>query len=85
MANKRTAKEYESLGRIVASVYESGYLDRKQTYKMSFIKGVVAGLGSVVGATIVVALLLWVLSAFKQVPLLGPFIKNTQQTVEDNR
>lgn len=85
MPNKKTSKDYENLGRLVASIYESGYLDHKQTLKQSFLKGVFGGLGGVIGATIVVALLLWILSAFKEVPLLGPVIQNTQNTVETNR
>ncbi len=82
MSNKRTDKEYEALGRMVASIHDSGYLDHKQSYKQSFLKGIFSGLGGVIGATIVVALLLWILSAFKEVPLLGPLIRNTQNTVK---
>lgn len=70
---------------MVATIHDSGYLDHKQAYKMSFLKGVASGLGGVIGATIVVALLLWMLSAFKEVPLVGPLIRNTQNTVDSNR
>jgi uncharacterized membrane protein YfcA len=75
-------KEYENLGRMVATIYESGYLDKKQTLKMSFLKGLLGGLGGVIGATIVVALLLWVLSLFKDVPLVGRFTNNVQNTIQ---
>lgn len=73
---------YEELGQLLQSVYESGYMDRKTMYKMSFIKGVLAGLGGVIGATIVVALLLWVLNLFDRVPLIGPLSDKVQQTVD---
>lgn len=81
---KTKQQEYEDLGRIVASVYETGYLDIKKSYKMSFIKGLLSGLGGVIGATIVVALLLWILAQFQNVPLIGPLVKNVQQTVDSN-
>lgn len=73
---------YEQLGQMLENIYESGYIDRNRMYKMSFLKGVVAGFGGVVGATIVVALLIWVLNLFDQVPLLGPLTNKIQHTVQ---
>lgn len=59
--------DFEQLGRMLASIYETGYIDRNQTYKMSLIKGMLAGFGGVIGATVLVAILLWVLSLFSDV------------------
>lgn len=84
MSKPKTNKEYEQLGRVVANIYESGYLDHKQTYKMSFVKGLLAGLGGVIGATIVVALLLWVLTFFDNVPFVGRFTEQTRETIQQS-
>lgn len=73
---------YEQLGRMLENIYESGYIDRNKMYKMSFLKGVAAGFGGVIGATIVVAILIWVLNLFDQVPLLGPLTDKLQHTVQ---
>lgn len=81
-AGKLSVKQYEELGRIVASIYETGYLDRANSYKMSFIKGLFQGLGSVLGATILVALFIWSLSLFREIPLLGGLVRTIQNTVE---
>ncbi len=66
---------------MLISIYESGYLNRNQTYKMSFIKGVLGGLGGVLGATIVLGLLLWILSLFSDLPIVGRLIDNLNNTV----
>lgn len=72
----------EQLGQMLVNIYESGYLDKNKSYKMSFLKGLAGGLGGVIGATIVVALLIWVLSLFQEVPLIGPFLDKVRTTVE---
>ncbi|HSX43680.1 MAG TPA: DUF5665 domain-containing protein [Candidatus Saccharimonadales bacterium] len=77
-----TNRDYEQIGRMVANIYESGYIDKGQTYKMSFVKGLLAGLGGVLGATIVVALLLWFLSFFNEVPLIGPVVNSVRHSIE---
>ncbi len=82
MAKPKTPKEYEQLGRVVSTIYESGYLDKKLAYKTSFIKGMFSGLGGAIGATILVALLIWILSFFGNVPLVGRFVDKVQNTVE---
>jgi uncharacterized protein YbgA (DUF1722 family) len=85
-AKKLTTKqEYEELGRMVATINESGFLDIKKSYKNSFIKGFLGGAGGVLGATIGVALLLWVLSWFSSVPLIGRFLDNVQDTVQSGQ
>lgn len=73
---------YEQIGRMVENIYLSGYIDRNQLYKMSFIKGLVTGLGGVVGATIVVGLIAWLLSLFNYTPL-QPFIEPVTDTLKN--
>lgn len=70
------------MGRMLISIYESGYLDQKKAYKMSFIKGMLAGFGGVLGATILVAFLLWALSLFSNVPFIGRIAQNVTHTIE---
>jgi hypothetical protein len=82
---KKTKKEYEELGKMVASIYESGYLDAKQSYKSSFLKGVFSGLGGVVGATIVVALLVWILTLFGHISFIGRYTDKVKNTVENRQ
>ncbi|MDQ3123296.1 MAG: DUF5665 domain-containing protein [bacterium] len=83
--SKRTDKYYENLGRIVASVYETGYLDVAKSYKMSFLKGVFSGVGGVIGATIIVALLLWILSVVKEVPFIGDISKKVESSINEQK
>jgi hypothetical protein len=85
MAKKKVPNDrvsHEQLGQMLQNIYESGYINRNTMYKMSFLKGVISGVGGVVGATIVIGLLLWVLSLFDQTPVVGPLFDNIQETIQ---
>lgn len=78
---KPKESDFEDLGKLLENIYETGYANRGRLYKMSFFKGVIAGFGGVVGATIVVALLLWILSLLHYVPFLNRVTDNVQCTI----
>lgn len=56
---------------------------RVQIYKMNFMRGIFFGLGSVLGGTIVVALIIWILSLLTGVfPALADFFNGVSNTIE---
>ena len=68
---------------MLENIYLSGYIDHNQTYKMSFIKGVAAGFGGVIGATVVVALVIWILSLVSDLPVIQHFnVDRLKETIE---
>lgn len=70
---------------MLADLYQTGYPSGAKFYKYSFLKGLITGLGGVIGATLVVGLLIWLLSLFSSVPLVGRLVHNVQQTIESGR
>lgn len=78
--SKPAKPDYEAMGRMIEGIFESGYADKNKTYKMSFIKGVMGGFGGVVGATLVVAVLLWSLSLLSDIPL----VESLRSTLQGN-
>lgn len=58
------------------------YIDKKSFYLHSFFRGVLVGAGGVIGATVLVAILLWILSLFDTVPLIGPVLDNARTAIE---
>jgi hypothetical protein len=56
---------------------------RSQVYVMNFVRGILFGAGSVLGGTVVIALLIWVLSLLGNViPPLGDFFDGITRTLE---
>ena len=58
---------------------------RAQVYKMNFIRGIFMGVGTVIGGTVVIALIAWVLSFFVELPGVGNSIEQVQQTIQSDK
>ncbi len=59
-----------------------GNLTRKQVMINNFLGGLAWGLGTVIGATVVVAILISVLKTVNFVPVVGGFVSDILQSVE---
>lgn len=70
------------MGRAVSMVYETGYMNTRRMYAMSLIKGFFTGLGGIIGATLGIGILLWLLSLFEEVPLIGHFFEVARSTID---
>lgn len=81
-AGRPTADDYEALGKQVAALYDHINPDRSGLYRTAFLKGIVTGLGGVIGATVVIALLAWILSLLGHVPFLDSIADNARETIQ---
>lgn len=84
-SSRPTKDDYEALGKQVAALYDHINPDRAGLYRTAFFKGVVTGLGGVIGATLVIVILVWVLSLFEQVPFVGPILENISDTIQKSQ
>jgi hypothetical protein len=82
-----SAEDYEKLGRQLESVLVTDYIHmlhstRRQVWS-SFIRGVFAGVGGVIGATVGVAVLLFLLQQFgAHLPFVGHFFQQLGETIK---
>lgn len=81
-----TPEEYEKLGRAVEAAIITDYMEMlRSTHKQiwsSFVRGLFAGLGGVIGATLVVAILVELLQLFGGTPVIGHYLTSVGQTIE---
>lgn len=79
--NERGARQ-----NLIEDLFYDFHRSRKQVYTMNFIRGIFFGLGSVLGGTVVVALIIWILSTTVDVfPPLARFIDGIIDAVQRPR
>ncbi len=87
---KPTAAEYEKLGRSIESALIDNYINwlgnTRRLIWTSFVRGIFVGLGTVIGATVVVGLLVWILNMVGGgLPGgVGKYLKDTGSQIEQN-
>lgn len=88
-AVSRSGVDYEKLGRSVEETLVKDYIEllhnTKRQIWSSLLRGIFAGLGSVVGATLGVAILLAVLQMFGGAPFIGHYFRDIGQTVQQGK
>lgn len=84
---KKLKKDNENGSRM--AVLEDLFYDfnrsRADVYKMNFIRGIFFGLGSALGGTVILAIAVWVLSLFVDLPGVGQSIQEFQDALRSTR
>jgi len=70
---------------VIEELFNDYYDDRRNIYKMNFLRGIFFGLGSVLGGTVVIGLVVWGLSFFIHFPGIGDSIQKVQNSLESTR
>ena len=77
--------ESDDLVRVIETLNTNiGKLIRRQSFLYAFVGGLFSGLGSVLGATVVVAFLLWILGRLQPVPVFGAWVASVVKVVQQN-
>jgi len=77
---KDSDKQYERLARVLQTIIEGGYISHRRLYRINFVRGIFFGLGTALGGTAVLALVIWMLTFFQELPFVGDFV----QVIEDS-
>jgi len=82
----KTDNENGARKAILEDLFYDFHKSRKQIYMMNFIRGLFFGVGSVLGGTIVIAIVLALLSLLVDIPGgVGDFIQYVIDTVNSNK
>lgn len=79
----KSSQTHNSAIKIMEELFYDFHRNRKQIYMMNFVRGIMFGLGSVLGGTIVIAVIIWMLSLFSDT-WLGPIVQEVVNTVEQS-
>jgi hypothetical protein len=72
----RTDEEYKALGKMMEDLYLANTSKAHRLLWYNFVRGLAYGVGIFLAGTLVVGILIWVLSLFDQVPVIGPFVQS---------
>jgi len=70
---------------MMEEIFNDYYKRRVSVYKMNFVRGLFFGLGTFLGGTIVVGLLVWALSFFVNIPWIGPTLQEAQDQIQNSQ
>lgn len=85
---QRVKKDNERGARValIEELFNDFHASRRQVYFMNFVRGIFFGLGSVLGATVLIAVLAWLLGQFSDIfPPLADFINHLIDTMQRRR
>lgn len=79
-------QEFGARRAVLEDLFYDFHSSRTKVYRMNFLRGIFFGVGTAIGGTIVIALVVWVLDLFTGVPGgIGEFIQQVVDTIEQSR
>lgn len=70
---------------LIGQLFDDHYKFRWRVYQVNFVRGIFFGLGSIIGASVIVGLFIWILSAFTNLPFIGNYFQKTQNSIQQEQ
>ena len=70
---------------VIEEMFNDYYEDRRNIYLVNFFRGIFFGLGTFLGGTIVVGLLVWALSFFVDFPGIGDAAQGAKDSLQTDK
>lgn len=77
-------KNHDQIAKALEILFATEYVDQKKLYMHNFFRGMAFSAGGIIGATLIISLVIWLLSLFNTVPLIGPFFENVRSSIESS-
>ena len=86
---KKEEERQQKLGKAVETMLVKDYIEllgnTKRLIWSSLVRGVFVGFGTVIGATVIIAVLLWLLSLGEKLPFAEGIFENLQNTIKKGK
>lgn len=70
---------------LIEDLFFDFHKNRHQVYWMNFVRGLFFGLGTVLGGTLLIAFIAWMLSFFVHIPGIGNAFEQIQQMIQSRK
>lgn len=67
---------------LMEELFNDFHSSRHQVYWMNFTRGLFFGFGTLLGGTVLAAVLIWTLGQFDSIPYIGDYIRNIINTMK---
>lgn len=81
-SDQQDNKRYDQIAKALEALVDSGHIDHSRVYKVNFWRGVFFGLGAALGGTLVVASIIYILSLFTQIPVVGDLVETVRDSID---
>ncbi len=78
-------RNHDEIAKALEILFATDYIDKKKLYVSNFLRGIAFSVGGIIGATVAVGLLIWILSLFDSAPIIGPIFENTRESIEQTQ
>ena len=78
-------KKHLELGKQLDNFITLGYGSKSKAFGLSFLRGVATGLGILIGSSLGLVILLWVLSLLKSIPFVGDISSAIRDAINSTR
>lgn len=76
-------KELAAKRQLLDEIFEDVYSNRRRVYRINFVRGICFGFGSILGGTVIVAVIVWVLSRIASwFPVISDVTNNVVNTLK---